>query len=305
MTILLTGGAGFIGSHLVDAYIKNGFKVIAIDDLSTGKKDQINPKAKFYQGDITDNKFVESVFSQEKDIDCLNHHAAQKSVTDSVDDPILDSKINIKGSLVLLEACRKYKIKEFIFSSTGGALYSDKAIIPTPEDGPLEPKSPYGIAKLSVENYLRFYQRLGIKTKILRYSNVYGPRQDPLGEAGVVAIFCQRILRSHQVTVFGSGEQTRDFVYIKDVVRANLALRHYKKSGMWNIGTGLETPINTIAQKLIAFSHKKIKIVYQPARFSESQRSVLDCQKAKQELNWQSRIDIEQGLAKTLSSFVN
>lgn len=302
--ILVTGGAGFIGSHIVDAYVDLGHKVVVLDNLSSGKKEFVNQKTEYVKADITDQKAVDKIFRAAK-FDLVNHHAAQKSVTESVKDPLYDSKVNIKGSLVLLETCRKYQVKDFIFASTGGALYGETDILPTSEEAPIKPESPYGIAKFAVENYLRFYRSLGIRTKILRYGNVYGPRQDPYGEAGVVAIFCERAKQNKDLIIYGDGKQTRDFIYVDDVVEANMLSQNYPKSGVWNIGTGQEISVNTIAKKLIEISGKNINIGYQPVRLGELKRSCLYRQKAKIDFNWSNKTDLSDGLAKALKSFEN
>lgn len=226
MKILVTGGAGFIGSHIVDLYIKNGYEVIIIDDLSTGKAEYVNPKAKFYKLDINesnlnDNK-LEDIFKEERP-DIVNHHAAQISVSESVKDPVFDANVNILGTLNLLENCVKYNVKKFIFASTGGAIYEETEKIPIDENHPTRPLSPYGVSKLAIENYLYFYKKVHhLDSVILRYANVYGPRQDPYGEAGVVAIFINKMLKGENPIIYGDGNQTRDFVYISDAAQSNL-----------------------------------------------------------------------------------
>lgn len=298
--ILVTGGAGFIGSHIVDALLEIGHKVVVVDNLSSGKKEFISPKAVFVEGDIVESGVVDNIVKQNKSADAIFHLAAQKSVTESVKDPIYDAKINIIGGLRVFEAAKKYKIKKIVFSSTGGALYGDGVGLPTPENAKIAPESPYGIAKYSLENYLHFYKNSGITTQILRYSNVYGPRQDPLGEAGVVAIFCERILQSQEVVIFGDGKQTRDFIFVSDVVEANMRSLNEQKPGVWNIGTAQETSVNEIAEVLLATAKgTKSKINYQPARAGELKRSCLDSSKAKKELGWLPKVTLNGGLEKT------
>ena len=300
LKILVTGGAGFVGSHLVDALVEKKHNVIVIDNLSSGKKEYINKKAFFIKGDIVKPKVVEKIIKKYKPIDAVFHLAAQKSVIASIKDPIYDAKINIIGGLRVFEAAKKYQVKKIIFSSTGGALYGDGVKLPTPENSLIAPESPYGIAKYSLENYLRLYRNSGITTQILRYSNVYGPRQDPFGEAGVVAIFCEHILRSQNIYVFGDGEQTRDFIFVKDVVEANWQSLNEQKSGVWNIGTAKETSVNQIARGLLAIAKvTKSRIIYQPARLGELKRSCIDNSKAQKELNWVPKVSLNEGLKKT------
>ncbi len=226
MKILVTGGAGFIGSHVVDLYIKEGYEVVVVDDLSTGKVEYINKKAKFYKLDINelnlnDNK-LKDVFKDEKP-DVINHHAAQISVSESIKDPVSDANVNILGTLNLLENCVKYNVKKFIFASSGGTVYKETDKLPVDENRPLKPLSPYGVSKIAIENYLYFYKKVHhLDSIIFRYSNVYGPRQDPYGEAGVVAIFINKMLKGENPIINGDGNQTRDFVYISDAARANL-----------------------------------------------------------------------------------
>lgn len=304
LKIIVTGGAGFIGSHLVDALLEIGHKVVVVDNLSSGRRDYINPKAVFVEGDIVEPNVVDKIVNEHYPIDAIFHLAAQKSVTESVKDPIYDANINIIGGLRVFEAAKKHQIKKIIFSSTGGALYGDGVGLPTPEDAKIAPQSPYGIAKYSLENYLRFYKSSGIITQILRYSNVYGPRQDPLGEAGVVAIFCQKMIRGEDIIIFGDGKQTRDFVFASDVVEANSRTLNIQKSGVWNIGAGKETSVNKIAEVLLASAkHTKSKIVYQPARAGELKRSCLDNAKAKKELGWSPKVALSAGLEKTFQYY--
>jgi UDP-glucose 4-epimerase len=307
MKILVTGGAGFIGSHVVDAYIEAGHEVVILDNLVSGKKENINSQAKFVEGDITLKEVIEGVFHKCGPFDAVNHLAAQKSVTESVKDPIFDAQTNIIGSLNIFECARQNKVKKIIFSSTGGALYGDGVEIPTSEDAKIAPLSPYGISKYTVENYLRFYQEFGIKTAILRYANVYGPRQDPHGEAGVVAIFSQKVLNNEPIIIFGSGEQTRDFVYVKDVIKANLLAIETNESFICNIGTGQETSVNLLANQLKNIAQNEglnvSEIIYKDARLGELQRSVLNITRAKEILNWQPEISFENGIKETMESF--
>src|SRR4030067_654229 len=250
MNILITGGAGFIGSNAADRFIREGHQVIVVDNLTTGKLKNLNPKAKFYKIDIKNREGLEGIFKENK-IDIINHHAAQMDVRKSVDDPIYDADVNILGSLNLLQLAVKHKIKKFIFASTGGAVYGEQDYFPADEKHPQNPLSPYGISKLSLEKYLYFYKiTYNLDYTILRYANVYGPRQDPHGEAGVVAIFIQKMLNKEQPIINGNGEQTRDFVYVGDVVEANiLAMENNPEldsgtDNIFNIGTSIETSVS-------------------------------------------------------------
>jgi len=302
MKILITGGAGFIGSHLVDALIKRKHKLIVVDNLSSGLKENLNPKAKFYYLDIRSKK-LDNVFQKERP-EIVFHCAAQINLRKSIAHPLKDARINILGSLNLLENCRKYKIKKFIFSSTGGAIYGDTKNIPTPEDFPANPPSPYGIAKLTIEKYLHYYyQVFGLPYFSLRYSNVYGPRQNPKNEAGVIAIFSEKILKGEQVVINGDGRQTRDYVYIDDVVRANLLALRRKGVGVFNIGTEKETSVREIFKMLKKITQTKIKAIYGPPIKGEQRRSCLAIKKAKRELGWSPKVRLDDGLKKTVQWF--
>jgi len=259
MKILVTGGAGFIGSHIVDRLVKESHKVVIIDNLSTGRKENLNPKAKFYKLDIQ-NPGVAEVFKKEKP-EIVFHLAAQIDVRKSVEDPLEDAKTNILGSLNIIQnfinvnsrklVSNSHKFVKFIFASTGGAIYGDADIVPTPETYPEFPLSPYGICKLSVEKYLNYYWKVfGLPYVALRYANVYGPRQNSKGEAGVIAIFLDKMLSGEKPVINGNGRQTRDFVFVKDVVEANILAMKKNKVGVYNIGTSKETDINTIFRKL-------------------------------------------------------
>ncbi len=302
MKILITGGAGFIGSHLVDALIKRKHKLIVVDNLSSGLKENLNPKAKFYYLDIRSKK-LDNVFQKERP-EIVFHCAAQINLRKSIAHPLKDARINILGSLNLLENCRKYKIKKFIFSSTGGAIYGDTKNIPTPEDFPANPPSPYGIAKLTIEKYLHYYyQVFGLPYFSLRYSNVYGPRQNPKNEAGVIAIFSEKILKGEQIVINGDGRQTRDYVYIDDVVRANLLALRRKGVGVFNIGTEKETSVREIFKMLKKITQTKIKAIYGPPIKGEQRRSCLAIKKAKRELGWSPKVGLDDGLKKTVQWF--
>ena len=299
MKILVTGGAGFIGSNVSDALVKDGHVVTVLDNLSTGKEENINPEVKFYNIDLLDIESLEFVFREFKP-DVVNHHAAQIDVRKSVEDPAFDAETNIIGSINLFELSINFEVKRIIFSSTGGALYGEPEALPASEDTPIEPLSAYGVAKYCVENYLNYFKRLyGIERVILRYANVYGPRQDPLGEAGVVAIFTGKILKGEKPVIYGDGAQTRDYIYVEDVVEANvLALNG--KEGVYNIGTGKETSINELIEIFSKVLGREIKLEYAPPRKGEIRRISLDGEKAKKELSFVPKYSLEEGLKKTI-----
>ena len=307
MKILITGGAGFIGSNIADAYIAAGHKVAILDDLSSGRKANIHPKAEFFQGSITDKAFVETVFQNGK-FDILNHHAAQIDVRKSVTDPAFDAMTNIVGSLNLFEAARENNVKHIIFASTGGAIYGEQDYFPADEEHPTRPESPYGTAKRATELYLGYYKTIyGLNHTIVRYSNVYGPRQDPHGEAGVVAIFCNALIAGRQGLIFGDGKQTRDYLFIGDLVRAHIsALEHLDRSAIYNIATGIETDVNTLFETLSSIlTNGAAKAQYAEARLGEQKRSVCDPSKAKRELGWEPKILLAEGLSITVQYFQN
>ena len=304
MNILVTGGAGFIGSHIVDAYIRNGHNVIIIDNMSTGVREFINPAAVFYEMDITDDRISE-VFREHK-IDIVNHHAAQIDLRKSVQSPMFDIDVNIKGSVNLLENAVKNGAKKFIFASTGGAIYGDPEYIPADESHPTRPSSPYGINKLCVEKYLYYYKHVyGLNYTILRYANVYGPRQNPHGECGVIAIFTEKILNGVEPLINGDGLQTRDYVYITDVVNANVLVLNSDESTVYNIGTSHETDVNYIFQKINYYAGTDFTERHGPAKLGEQRRSVLSYEKIGNELGWKPETDIETGLKMTIEYFKN
>lgn len=304
MKILITGGAGFIASHIVDAYINLGHQVVIVDNLSTGKKEFLNNRAKFYQVDILHKDKILKVIKKEKP-QVINHHAAQISVRDSVVDPINDAKINIVGLLNLLEAGRLNSTKKIIFASSGGVVYGEAKIIPTPETYlPLLPMSPYGITKLAGEYYLNYYyQTYGINYLALRYSNVYGPRQNPHGEAGVVAIFSKKMLNKEQPIINGDGRQTRDYVFVKDVVEANIKALQSTVCGSFNIGTGIETDVLEIFTEIKKIIGIDIKEIHGPAKKGEQQRSCLDVSFVRDKLKWQVKTNMAEGLQHTVAFF--
>ncbi|HYM21101.1 MAG TPA: NAD-dependent epimerase/dehydratase family protein [Candidatus Kapabacteria bacterium] len=305
MKILVTGGAGFIGSHISDTLIGNGHTVVVLDDLSSGNRSNVSPKAEFVQGSIANREFINELFDKYQ-FDIVDHHAAQVDVRKSVADPAADAQTNIIGSINLLEASRRSGVKHFIFASTGGAIYGEQDHFPADESHPTRPESPYGAAKRSVETYLEYYRKIyGLNYTIFRYSNVYGPRQDPHGEAGVVAIFCSALIESRQAFIFGDGKQTRDYVYVGDLVSAHLkALENINRSGTYNISTGIETDVNTIFTILSNYlSNGKSIAKYADARLGEQFRSVCDPKKVARELGWKPRTTLEEGLRLTADYF--
>lgn len=304
MKILVTGGAGFIGSHIVDAYIEAGHEVSIVDDLSSGKKENINEKAHFFKVDISNMSDLRKVFEKQS-FDVVNHHAAQISVSRSIKDPCFDAHVNILGGLHLLELAVEFDVDTFIFASTGGAIYGDTNHVPTPEDFSPAPLSAYGTSKLSFEFYLKYYKQVkGLDYTVLRYSNVYGERQNPHGEAGVVAIFCEKINQGEQPLIFGDGEQTRDYLYIKDVVAANMhALANDPINTSVNIGTGVEVSVNQLFDMIVTASGKDVKKEHATGREGEQQRSALDATRAATILGWKPQYLF--GSKKTLEVFKN
>jgi len=304
MRVLVTGGAGFIGSHIVDRLILEGHSVSVMDNLSTGKIQNLNREAEFYKMDIV-NPRIEKVFKKERP-ELLCHFAAQMDVRRSVADPVFDAQTNIIGMLNLLENAVRFGTRRVIFASTGGAVYGEGGPIPTPEDYPPRPVSPYGISKLTGENYLYYYNiTYGISYVALRFANVYGPRQDPFGEAGVVAIFSQKMLRNEQPVINGNGMQTRDYVYVEDVVDAVTASIYSDISDVFNVGTGIETSVKQLFRLLVEVTGKEIKEVYGPAKKGEQQRSCLNYDKIKKTLDWEPKVPLKEGLARTVAFFRN
>lgn len=309
-TALVTGGAGFIGSHVADRFVAEGYAVTVLDNLSSGRRENLPSAATFVEGDITSPEAAALVRDSRFDVMC--HLAAQIDVRRSVLDPVYDATRNILGTLNLMEAIKASGHRtRVVFSSTGGALYGDFDAPPSAETFSKDPESPYGIAKLSVEYYLAYYARVhGLDTVALRYGNVYGPRQDPHGEAGVVAIFCKRILAGTALTVFGDGGQTRDYVYAGDVAAANFAAATIAlpapgrlDARAFNIGTSIETSVNTLVNTLQKVSGSTTPVDYAPARAGELLRSALDTAKARATLGWSPQVSLEQGLASTYQYF--
>ncbi len=302
MRIVVTGGAGFIGSHIVDAYIAEGHEVFVIDDFSTGAKQNLNGQAILYSLDILDPKLPD-LFS-EISPDVLSHHAAQMDLRRSVTDPLFDARINILGLINLLEACRISIVKRVIFASSGGAVYGEQETFPAPEEHPTRPMSPYGVSKLTGEYYLAYYQQaFGIPYVAMRYSNVYGPRQNSMGEAGVVAIFIRQLLEGKSPTINGDGKQTRDYVYVEDVAAANLSALNSSYVGSLNIGTGSETDVLALFQKLSKTIGSKMKATHGPAKTGEQKRSCLETSRVREVLGWIPQTPLEAGLDKTVDYY--
>lgn len=305
MKILVTGGAGFIGSNIVDAYVKAGHEIAIVDNLTTGKKENLNPQAKFYEVDIRDRQKLSQVVS-EFSPDIINHHAAQIDVRKSVSDPVFNAEVNELGTLNLLDAAVKAKVKKIIFSSTGGALYGEITKKGgADENYPQEPISPYAITKRAAEMYFHSYKvNHGLNYTVLRYGNVYGPRQDPLGEAGVIAIFCGKMLNGEQPTIYGDGNQLRDYIYVGDVAALNLLVLEKGDNQIYNVGTGKGISVNDLFAYLKEIMKFEKEAIYAPPRTGELFRSVLNCKKIKKELEWKAKTGIKKGLKLTLKWYL-
>lgn len=308
--VLVTGGAGFIGSHIADAYLARGDDVWVVDDLSSGRRSNIPADANFVQADIGDGG-LDALFRRVGGFDVVNHHAAQIDVRKSVADPRVDARVNVDGLLNVLECARRHGTQRVLFVSSGGVVYGEPEQRPTPESAPKLPLSPYGVTKLSAEFYLHYYHHVhGLDYVALRYSNVYGPRQDPHGEAGVVAIFSDRLKASQPLIVYGDGEQTRDYVYVGDVVAANLLLSERAlpaadglDSRAFNVGTGEETSVNELAQTLMSIARRDVAVEPAPARAGELRHSCLDANRLRG-LGWTPVASLRDGLSRTYASIV-
>jgi UDP-glucose 4-epimerase len=304
MKILVTGGAGFIGSHVTDAYIAAGHTVAIIDNFSTGSEDNVNPAARLFRVDVRDRKDVEDAVASFKP-DVVNHHAAQAEVPKSVADPGTDASINIVGGLNLLKASVDAGVKKFIFISTGGALYGEPDVVPADEDHPVRPLSPYGTAKYCFEQYLGTFQRtFGLNFTVLRYANVYGARQDFKSEEGrVVAIFASRMLAGRPLTIDGDGGQARDMVHVGDCATANLAALERGDGGTYHVSTGTLVTVNDLFRKLALLTGYKMEPEHGPRRRGDVYRIALDNTRARTELAWEPRISLEEGLSLTVDYF--
>jgi UDP-glucose 4-epimerase len=300
--IVVTGGAGFIGSHVVDAYVAAGHSVLVVDNLSTGKRERVHPAARFVEMDVNEAALVD-LFGDERP-DVVNHHAANPDVARSVRDPCYDARQNVLGTLNVLEAARRAGVPKFIYISSGGAMYGNPEYLPMDEDHPTNPVSPYALSKHTGERYVRLYGlEHGLHWTSLRYANVYGPRQDPCGEAGVVAIFSQNLLDGLAPEIHWDGEQTRDFVYVGDCARANLLALEAGDGRAYNVGMGIGTSINALFRLLIAVVGKDVEPRRGPRRPGDARRSYLDWTRIEQELGWRAEVSLREGLQRTWDYF--
>jgi UDP-glucose 4-epimerase len=302
MKVLLTGGAGFIGSHVAEQLLARGHEVAVVDNLSSGKRENLAEGARFYEMDVRSG--CAEVF-EDFAPEALSHQAAQMDVRRSVREPDFDAEVNVLGTVRLLQNCVRYGVRKIAFASTGGAIYGEQREFPATEDHPQYPVSPYGVSKLAAERYLHFYSvQHGISYAALRYANVYGPRQDPHGEAGVVAIFCGNLAAGRKSTINGTGEQTRDYIYVGDVAWANvLALEGEPASGAYNVGTGVETSVNELYDRMRLLSGRNLPPERGPQPPGEQSRSCVDPSRAARALNWRPEVDLDTGLKETLRSF--
>jgi UDP-glucose 4-epimerase len=304
MKIAITGGAGFVGSHVADAYLAAGHEVIVIDNLSTGNQAQVNQAARLVVMDLNDPSLVDLIRSEAPDI--INHHAANASVSISVKQPLFDATQNILGTLNLLEAARQAGVSRFIYISSGGAMYGNPQNLPMDEQHPSNPVSPYALSKHTGERYVRMYgEEHGLSWTSLRYANVYGPRQDPHGEAGVIAIFCQNLLDGIAPEIHWDGEQTRDFVYVADCASANVAALEADGNQAYNVGTGIGTSINTLFETLMGVAGLQLTPRRGPRRPGDARHSYLDCTKIEKDLGWRATIDLASGLQETWQHFLS
>ena len=302
MKILVTGGAGFIGSHVVDAYLAAGHEVAVVDNLASGSRVNLNPAARFHQADVRDPAALAAVFEAERP-ELVNHHAAQASVRLSMEDPPADAQVNVIGSLNVLEACRRFGVRKLIYAGTGGAAVGEPKYLPVDEAHPVEPLSPYGANKHAVEHYCALYRaNWGLDTTILRYANIYGPRQDPLGEAGVIAVFAGRMLAGEEPIVNGSGEQERDYVYVGDVARANVLALDRGGGRMYHIGTGVGASVNELFDRLARLIGYQRPRRNGPGLPGEVFKIRLSADRAREELGWEPEVALDEGLRRTVES---
>jgi UDP-glucose 4-epimerase len=300
--VLVTGGAGFIGSHVVDMLLANGYQVVVVDNLETGRRSNINPNATFYELDIRSPELSKIIEKERPDF--INHHAAQMDVRRSIKEPLYDADVNILGSINLIECARHFGVRRFVYVSTGGAVYGEPEYLPCDESHPVNPICQYGASKHTVEHYLYMYQvNYGLNYTVLRYPNVYGPRQDPKGEAGVVAIFTGQMLVGAQVVINGDGQQQRDFVYVADCATANLLAITGDDNGIFNLGSGKGTSINEIFAALRSITGYSKEAVHGPAILGETREIYLEASRARQVLGWQPEVDLQQGLSQTVDYF--
>jgi UDP-glucose 4-epimerase len=299
--ILVTGGAGFIGSNVVDRFVALGHEVAVLDNLSSGFREFVNPRARFYEADVTDAAAVGRCFAEFRP-EAVNHHAAQIDVRRSVSDPVFDARVNVLGGLELLLACSRHGARKLVYASTGGALYGEGRRLPATEDHPVNPEAPYGASKHALEHYLYLWKLLhGLDYTVLRYPNVYGPRQNPHGEAGVNAIFIGLMLAGRRPRIFGTGEQVRDYLYVDDVVDANVVALERGSGETVNLGTGIGTSVNDIVRELNRILGARLEPIHEAARPGEIQRIYLDASRAKQVLGWEPRTAFRDGLSRTVA----
>jgi len=302
LKVLVTGGAGFIGSHLVDCLIERGDEVVVVDNLSIGSRKDVNPDARFYELSIGDPGLAE-VFERERP-EVVSHHAAQIDVRRSAAEPFFDAQENILGSLNVIVNSVRFGVKKLIYASSGGAVYGEPRYLPVDEDHPINPISQYGVSKHTVEHYLYLYARqYGLSYVILRYPNVYGPRQNPYGEAGVIAIFARQMLKGKRPTIFGSGDKTRDYTHVSDVVQANISAMEWGRNAIYNIGTAVETSDKEIFDLVAQAIGYKGSPIYAPVRQGEIQRICLDWDKAQRELGWRPKTPLKEGIQKTIEGY--
>jgi UDP-glucose 4-epimerase len=300
MRILVTGGAGFIGSHVADRFVDEGHEVAVLDDLSTGFREFVNPRARFFEADLVDAAAVDRCVAEFRP-EVVAHHAAQMDVRKSVTDPVFDARVNVLGSIGLLQACTRHGVRKVIYASTGGALYGEGRTLPATEDHPVNPESPYGASKHTVEHYLYIWRLLhGLDYTVLRYPNVYGPRQNPHGEAGVNAIFIGLMLEGKRPRIFGDGNAVRDYLYVTDVVEANVLALDRAGGGILNLGTGVGTSVNDIVRELKDILGFPEDAIHEPARSGEIQRIYLDASRAKRVLGWEPGVTFREGLRRTV-----
>ena len=301
-TILITGGAGFIGSHLADGALADGHRVVVLDDLSSGKRANLPEAAVFVEGDVTEVD-LEGLL-EEHEVTAVNHHAAQTNVRVSIRDPLFDADVNVRGGLRLLEACRQTGVERFLFASSGGTVYGEQEEFPCDEGHPLSPESPYGCSKLAFEQYLRAYRAMGaIEPVIFRYANVYGPRQDPKGEAGIVAILAEKYLAGEPPRIFGDGEQTRDYVFVGDVVEATRRILDDWRPGIYNVGTGEETSVNELAEIVAEALGERVEPIHDPPVPGELRRSSLAPAALRGRYGWSPSVPVEEGVARSMGYY--
>jgi UDP-glucose 4-epimerase len=303
LRVLVTGGAGFIGSHVADEMIRAGHSVAVVDDLSTGRLENVHASVRFYQCDVRDDLALSQVFDEELP-DVVSHHAGQVDLRRSMLEPVLDGSLNILGSVNVFEQCRKHRVKKIIYASSGGAIYGEPVYLPCDEYHPVAPTSFYGVSKYTVEQYLRvYYAQYGVEYTVLRYANVYGSRQVASGECGVVATFATRMLADEKVTIFGTGEQRRDFVHVSDVARANVATLAKGNRQSYNIGTGVSVSINILFEHMSRLAAYSMMPAHRAARLGETYAIYLNVSKAALELGWAPEIGLDEGLVLSLQSY--